>query len=270
MRALVVAGVAACTSPPPICARGQEPHGGRLAPDPVAGYHVFAYAHNDYAHGRPLFDALDHQFYAVEADIWYDGGRLSVSHDGAPYVGTLEGLYLDPLASLVEANGSVQGDRVPFRLVIDIKDENAALPGALHDLLARYPMVGSAVLVVATGDSPMKRAFVDLTPQLGTRDSNDFKTTDPIADAKWTDYALDWTQYVADDHQLGCLADDAHALGRKLRLWNTDDTAATWSAELAAGVDFINTDDLAGLDDFLETQMSRSGGARAVAGPVGD
>jgi glycerophosphoryl diester phosphodiesterase len=52
--------------------------------------------------------------------------------------------------------------------------------------------------------------------------------------------------------QLGCLADDAHALGRKLRLWNTDDNRATWSAELDAGVDYINTDDLAGLDAFLD------------------
>jgi hypothetical protein len=252
LRALVLAGVAACASPPPICTHGQEPRGEPLAPDPVAGFHVLGHAHNDYAHARPLFDALDHHFYSVEADVWYDAGQLSVSHDGAPYVGTLEDLYLDPLASLVAASGSVHGDGVGFRLVIDIKDDNAALPGALHDLLARYPMVGGAVSIVATGNATMKRAFVDLSPQLGTRDSNHFSATDPVADEKWTDYALDWTAYVADDQQLGCLADDAHALGRKLRLWNTDDNRATWSAELDAGVDYINTDDLAGLDAFLD------------------
>ena len=29
-----------------------------------------AHAHNDYEHPRPLFDALDHGFKSVEADIW--------------------------------------------------------------------------------------------------------------------------------------------------------------------------------------------------------
>ncbi len=100
----------------------------------------------------------------------------------------------------------------------------------------------------------MKCAFVAIEPQLGVRDSNHFTTTDPPADARWTDYALDWTAYVADDRQLGCLTDDAHVLGRSLRLWNAPDDEATWTAELAAGVDYINTDDLAGLDAFFASQ----------------
>ncbi len=37
---------------------------------------VNAHAHNDYAHKRPLADALDHGFCSVEADIFLVDGAL--------------------------------------------------------------------------------------------------------------------------------------------------------------------------------------------------
>ena len=40
-----------------------------------------AHAHNDYEHPRPLFDALDHRFGSVEADIYLVGDQLLVAHD---------------------------------------------------------------------------------------------------------------------------------------------------------------------------------------------
>ena len=48
----------------------------------------------------------------------------------------------------------------------------------------------------------------------------------------------------------------AHADGRRVRFWATPDTPgpardAIWTALRRAGVDHINTDDLAGLEAFL-------------------
>ena len=40
-----------------------------------------AHAHNDYEHERPLFDALEHGFTSVEADVWLVDGELLVAHD---------------------------------------------------------------------------------------------------------------------------------------------------------------------------------------------
>lgn len=40
-----------------------------------------AHAHNDYEHERPLFDALEHGFCSVEADIGFIDGELRVAHD---------------------------------------------------------------------------------------------------------------------------------------------------------------------------------------------
>src|SRR5689334_20191104 len=63
-----------------------------------------AHAHNDYEHPRPLFDALDHRFGSVEADIFLVGDQLLIGHtvDDLDPSRTLESLYLDPLARIVK------------------------------------------------------------------------------------------------------------------------------------------------------------------------
>ncbi|VXC12011.1 exported hypothetical protein [Arthrobacter sp. 9AX] len=90
-------------------------------------------AHNDYEHDRPLFDALEHGFTSVEADVWLVDGELRVAHDlaDAKQGVTLESLYLDPLQVdgsndatnyvrfTVAGNGAQGGDilsweKVPF------------------------------------------------------------------------------------------------------------------------------------------------------------
>src|SRR5437868_14769766 len=66
-----------------------------------------AHAHNDYEHARPLFDALDHGFCSVEADIWLVDGQLLIGHDRKDLKPgrTLESLYLDPLRERTKTNG---------------------------------------------------------------------------------------------------------------------------------------------------------------------
>src|SRR6478672_10049819 len=64
-----------------------------------------AHAHNDYEHTRPLFDALDHGFTSVEADVWLVDGQLFIGHDAPDPTRTLQSLYLDPLRRVVHANG---------------------------------------------------------------------------------------------------------------------------------------------------------------------
>ena len=60
---------------------------------------IHAHAHNDYEHTHPLFDALDHGFASVEADIHLVDGQLLVAHSRSEVnpERTLQALYLDPL-----------------------------------------------------------------------------------------------------------------------------------------------------------------------------
>jgi hypothetical protein len=54
--------------------------------------------------------------------------------------------------------------------------------------------------------------------------------------------------------QLAGFVDEAHAEGRRLRFWNIPDKENAWAKLLEAGVDFINTDDLAGFAAFAASQ----------------
>ncbi|MFD8999610.1 phosphatidylinositol-specific phospholipase C/glycerophosphodiester phosphodiesterase family protein [Streptomyces sp. NPDC059582] len=238
-----------------------------------------AHAHNDYEHPRPLLDALDHRFGSVEADIFLVDGELLVAHsaDELDPTRTLESLYLAPLAARVEANhGSVyRGYQKPLRLLVDIKTEGASTYLALDEQLRRHRHLFTTyahgrihpgpVTAVISGDraarTPMeaqtvRRAFYDgrLT-DLGTSEAS-FASL--ISD-NWT---LNFTWLGvgafpdAERAKLRDIVDAAHARRQQVRFWATPDIAgadrdALWTELLAAGVDCLNTDDLAGLEDFL-------------------
>jgi hypothetical protein len=264
-------GVAAL--PAPRAAAAREEHG----PRPLRRAH----AHNDYEHSRPLLDALDHRFGSVEADIYLVGDQLLVAHDPEDLdpSRTLESLYLDPLAARVRANhGSVyRGHRRPLQLLIDIKTEGASTYLALDRRLARYKHLFTscahgrvrpgAVTAVVSGDraarAPMeaqsvRRAFYDgRLADLGGPAPASFM---PLISDNW---ALNFTwQGVgpfpdAERRKLHGIVGQAHARGQRVRFWATPDVAgpardAVWSQLLAAGADHLNTDDLAGLEAFLD------------------
>ena len=55
----------------------------------------------------------------------------------------------------------------------------------------------------------------------------------------------------AEKQRLRQLVEQTHAQGRRLRFWGAPDQPAAWQVLSETGVDFINTDDLAGLRQFL-------------------
>ena len=244
-----------------------------------------AHAHNDYLHPRPLLDALDHRFGSVEADIFLVDGRLLVAHDPTELdpARTLEALYLDPLAARVKANrGSVyRGHRRPLHLLIDIKTEGSSTYLELDRRLRRHRhlfttyahgrVVPGAVTAVISGD---RAARVPMEAQTVRRAFYDGRLLDlsaavpapasfiPLISDNWT---LNFTwQGVgafpeAERQKVRGIVSAAHSRGQRVRFWATPDLPgpgrdALWGELLAAGVDHLNTDDLAGLEAFLDAR----------------
>lgn len=240
-----------------------------------------AHAHNDYEHPRPLLDALDHRFGSVEADIYLVGDQLLVAHDPEDLdpARTLESLYLDTLAARVKANhGRVyRGHRGSLQLLIDIKTEGASTYLELDRHLRRYKHLFTTyahgrvfpgpVTAVISGDRgarvPMaaqtvRRAFYDgRLADLGSPAPASFI---PLISDNWT-LNFTWRGVGAfpdaERQKLRTIMQAAHSRGQKVRFWATPDLAgpardALWTELLAADVDFINTDDLLGLEAFLD------------------
>ncbi|WP_309096371.1 phosphatidylinositol-specific phospholipase C/glycerophosphodiester phosphodiesterase family protein [Streptomyces sp.] len=242
-----------------------------------------AHAHNDYEHPRPLSDALDHRFGSVEADIHLVGDQLLVAHDPQDLdpSRTLESLYLDPLAARVRANhGRVyRGHRGSLQLLIDIKTEGASTYLELDRHLRRYRHLFTTyahgrvhrgpVTAVVSGDraarAPMeaqtvRRAFYDgRLADLGSQTPASFI---PLISDNWT-LNFTWRGVGAfpdaERLKLRGIVDAAHRRGQRVRFWATPDLPgpardALWGELLAADVDHLNTDDLAGLEAFLDTR----------------
>ncbi|MFC3572696.1 phosphatidylinositol-specific phospholipase C/glycerophosphodiester phosphodiesterase family protein [Streptomyces yaanensis] len=253
--------------------------GGHHGPRPLWRAH----AHNDYEHPRPLFDALDHRFGSVEADIYLVGDQLLVAHDPVELDPnrTLESLYLDPLAALVKANhGAVyRGWRRPLQLLIDIKTEGSSTYLELDRHLRRYRHLFTTyahgrvypgpVTAVISGDraarTPMeaqsvRRAFYD--GRLADLGSSAPATFIPLISDNWT-LNFSWLGAGpfpdAERQKLRDIIARAHTSGQTVRFWATPDTAgpardALWGELFDAGVDYFNTDDLAGLEAFLDAR----------------
>ncbi|MFJ9866887.1 phosphatidylinositol-specific phospholipase C/glycerophosphodiester phosphodiesterase family protein [Streptomyces sp. NPDC101165] len=255
--------------------------GGRRGPRPL--WH--AHAHNDYEHPRPLFDALGHRFGSVEADIFLVGDQLLIGHDSSELdpTRTLESLYLDPLAARVKANhGTVyRGWRQSLQLLIDIKTEGSSTYVELDRHLRRHPRLFTRyahgrvhpgpVTAVISGDRaarvPMeaqaeRRAFYDgRLADLGSAAPTSFV---PLISDNWTQnftWLGEGAFPDAERQKLRGITGAAHARGQQIRFWATPDAAgaardALWTELLAGGVDYLNTDDLAGLEAFLGAHPS--------------
>lgn len=236
------------------------------------------HAHNDYAHPRPLADALAHGFISVEVDIHLQDGRLLVAHEAADVdpARTLETLYLAPLAErIAQSGGSVHGDGRPFTLLIDVKTDARSTYRALHPLLARYHRImttydGGAVrpgpvVAIVSGN----RAGAEMTRQKVRYAAYDGRLADlattapatliPLISDRWTlhfTWRGDGVMPAAERARLDDIVAEAHAAGRRVRFWGTPDAPgqrrdALWRVLADADVDLINTDDLAGLAAFL-------------------
>src|ERR1700761_2418948 len=126
------------------------------------------FAHNDYRHKHPLYDALQNGYTNIEADIFLHRGNLVVAHID-PFFKShrkLEALYLKPLFDHINENGGevYKGYCTPVTLMIDIKTEANSTYAALIPLLEKYKsilttyadgkIVPGLVTVVLSGHKP--------------------------------------------------------------------------------------------------------------------
>lgn len=232
-----------------------------------------AHAHNDYLHERPLLDAIDHGFTSVEADVYLIDGELLVAHT-RPELDperTLRRLYLDPLRQKVrQGRGRVWPGGPTLTLLVDVKADGKASYQALAKLLAEYDDMISvvrdgrletkAVTVIVSGDRARETIAADeprhvgIDGRLSDLDSSAPSNLLPLISDNWTlhfRWRGEGPMPAAERAKLLDIVHRAHDRGRRVRFWATPDNPALWRELIAAKIDLINTDDLAGLERFL-------------------
>jgi hypothetical protein len=232
-----------------------------------------AYAHNDYWHKRPLYDALYNGFTHIEADIYLRDNTLVVAHilPRLRMHKTLDSLYLKPLLACINGKRSNCPD-FPITLMIDIKSGANDTYRALKQLLEKYrPFLSiyengifrqGKITIVLTGHKPVellkaeknRLAFVDedlLQVKKDTLDESFYQT----ASCRYS-HILNWRGDgpipPVEQQRLCSYVATAHRYGKKVRLWASPENSVVWRQLLDCGVDLINTDQLEKLKDFLQ------------------
>ncbi len=225
-----------------------------------------AHSHNDYEQDTPFYKAYNAGFGSIEADIFLVKGKLIVAHDIGELQKnrSLEDYYIKPLLAFVEKNkGRPYNDKHRIlQMLIDVKSAAVITLDSLIAVLKRFPPLISNKTIqwVISGNRPPDSTFNNYPS---------FIWFDGILSKDYSSAALQKIVMMSDDfknyHTFGNDGQvsvtsyklinaimKAHKAGKKVRFWDAPDNASAWLAFMRLGVDFINTDKIDELANFLK------------------
>ena len=223
-----------------------------------------AHSHNDYEQKRPFYAAYELGFGSIEADVFLQNGELYVAHnlkDISPER-TLKVLYLEPLLKAIrEHNGWPYPNRQPLQWLIDIKTAGPATLTALHKALAPHQKELQHVRIVISGNMPEpdQMASQDKIFTFDGRKNLFYpKEASPmikLVSNSITDFGGSWNgkEPMSDPmrENIKTFIELQHAQKKLVRIWGTPNSELGYQTLKELGVDYIGTDDLAGLAAFL-------------------
>ncbi len=225
-----------------------------------------AHSHNDYLQKTPFKVAYEQGFGSIEADIFLVNDTLYVAHDRSEIVkeNTLKKLYLDSISYYLKKNeGSIYKDKEKgLQLLIDLKTAGLTL-NALICVLEDYKEVfypRGNVKVVISGNVPESLRF---------KEYPDFIFFDGRPEIEYTNEELEKIGLISqslkrytlwagkglpserDIATIKKVIEKVHALGKPFRFWANPDEENAWKVLMEYGVDYINTDKVKELAEFI-------------------
>jgi hypothetical protein len=227
-----------------------------------------AHSHNDYEQKIPYWMAYDQGFGSIEADIFLRDSELIVAHDEKElkYNRSFRTFYLENIDSCLKKNAGYPypDSSRNLQLLIDIKTDSVETLGKLIFLLKQFPALihNRHIFLVITGNRPNPDSFSHYP---------DFIWFDGVLSRPYTQDQLSRIKMLSDDFQqysqwrgeglmpvedferLKSPIVKAHREGIRVRLWNAPDLSNAWTRLINLQVDYINTDHIAGLAQWLQS-----------------
>jgi alkaline phosphatase len=225
-------------------------------------YSVYnAHSHNDYENDTPFYKAYQKGFGSIEADIFPIDGELLVAHNKKDInkENTLTKMYLQPLGKELNKNTNRK-----VQLLIDIKENYAiALPILIKQLqpLKKFYMNGRLQILIS-GNRPLPAEYANYPAYIFFDDD----LIHPHTPEQWKRVGLVSLQFTVftkwkgdstiareDEDRLRRIINAVHNAGKPIRFWDAPDTEASWQEQKKLGVNFIGTDKIEALCDFLNS-----------------
>jgi alkaline phosphatase len=227
-----------------------------------------AHSHNDYEHNIPFYTAYYQHFGSIEADVFARNGQLYVAHkeEEIDTTRTLARLYLEPLRELIRKNnGNAFSNGKPLQLLIDFKTDSVLTMKTLLQQLRQYPDItgNTHIQLVISGSQPVPAQWEAYPAYILFDGKSSLSYTAsqlqrlPLFSYNLQDYAK-WngkgTLPAPEKQRVQALIDSTHRLRKKIRFWGAPDNVNTWITLAKMGVDYIGTDNIEGLSDFLNSR----------------
>ncbi len=231
-----------------------------------------AHSHNDYEQKRPFYDAFERQFGSIEADIYLKNGALYVAHE-YKYIDTnrtFKKLYLDPIVAISKKNqGYKYKNGHGIQLLIDLKTGGETLK-KLEELLLPYKTLfdvqtnALAIRLVISGNMPSPEEFLTFDPifffdgrQNIIYSPENLKRVGLISVSFSNFGTWNGTTALPDStkNKLLEFVNQWHEKGLKVRFWGMPNTHLSYQTQQEIGSDFIGSDDLEGLENYLKSNQ---------------
>jgi alkaline phosphatase len=228
-----------------------------------------AHSHNNYAQPIIFWEAYNLQYGSIEADIFLsaDSTNLWVAHSREELANkklSLDSLYLQPLVNCIRKNnGFVYADHfLKLQLMIDIKSAAEATLQQLVKMIMAHPELinNTSLKIVISGNRPDPAAFLHYPSfiwfdgELGKNYSKASLEKIAMMSAPLTKYTH-WngtTAIAAAEQQtVETIIKQVHDLKKTIRFWDAPDSPRAWTQLMQWQVDFINTDHVAELAQYL-------------------
>ncbi|MDT8887457.1 hypothetical protein [Aquirufa regiilacus] len=234
-----------------------------LISSPIFGQNLLtkAHAHNDYEHERPFYEAFSLGFGSIEVDVYAVNGQLLVAHDvkDLKATRTFQNLYLDPLVRVLES-----GKAGNFhQLLIDSKTSADSTMPLLVKAIEPYKdlLLKNKFRIVISGNRPVVSDYVKFPAWL----TFDGRSNEEVPSFLASHVVLESEAFYKFGiwngispmtptlrTKLKTYVDKVHASGRVVRLWATPESLMAYQSLLDLGVDYIGTDQLMALAEYLK------------------
>lgn len=218
-----------------------------------------AHSHNDYENDTPFYKAYQKGFGSIEADIYPIDGELLVAHNKKDInkENTLTKMYLQPLEKELSKNPNRK-----VQLLIDIKENYAVtLPILVKQLqpLKKFYTNGQLKILIS-GNRPLPAEYANYPAYIFFDDD----LIHPHTPEQWKRVGLVSLQFTVftkwkgdstiareDGDRLRRIINAVHDAGKPIRFWDAPDTIIAWQEQMKLGVDFIGTDKIEELGNYL-------------------
>ena len=228
-----------------------------------------AHSHNDYEQQRPFITAYEQQFGSIEADLFLVNDVLYAAHNRTDITTerTFSKLYLEPILAQIEKNdGNIYPQQdLPLQLLIDLKTPAEETLDALVKVLKPHENIlapKGRIKIVVSGNTPSPETF-DKYPSFiffdGRPDVNytasQLERIGLISQAfqKYSMWNGEGDLPEKDKKSIVKVIRQIHDKGKKVRFWATPDNIHTWKTMMSLEVDYLNTDKVVQMGDYLRT-----------------